>query len=475
MNGLVNQKGQYLDGHRIFEGIYIDDTPVKKSVDPYADFLVNYSVQLSSLVQKMTDPWIQNGEFVEKSFSDFGLTEISYDPTRSVNDPYSAILFQDGTLSGEIIFGRRNIAKALFRGRNLLRALVDDSSIDSQPRDIARQKLLRYDAFSTWGAFETQVLKDYPLSTEYPFFCFKINLGNYYNVSAEPLQSGEFPLTKYSSFVLDSDLQNLVFQKLEVSEIGKRRVLRPLSWMDMTYSLGTSVGGYIYVFGIAENNFPTKESILAARNNLQRYKIVDGAEEKYNYTNILAEVRNGEELQPPLGFFDKTYLDKEYGIKLLGPFSNQGETLKLSSFVKPDSSGVIADLAEQTNAASALGGEVLITEAEKAQLEIDWNLAGRLTKDGSKRALSLRYMATYASNIRKTITVTQTGFSATVVYNAGTIVLTKTDGVFTYRITSGYDQDYTDKGDLWGYANEFGMHRIPNSLAYPHKSLCLSV
>jgi len=47
--------------------------------------------------------------------------------------------------------------------------------------------------------------------------------------------------------------------------------------------------------------------------------------QKYNYTNILAEVKTGEETQKPFKYFNNVYIDRTYGIRLFGPFRTQGQ------------------------------------------------------------------------------------------------------------------------------------------------------
>ena len=45
---------------------------------------------------------------------------------------------------------------------------------------------------------------------------------------------------------------------------------------------------------------------------------------KYNYSNVLAEIRKGEEYQSPFGSFKKIFIDHPYGRQLFGPFSVLG-------------------------------------------------------------------------------------------------------------------------------------------------------
>ena len=42
---------------------------------------------------------------------------------------------------------------------------------------------------------------------------------------------------------------------------------------------------------------------------------------KFNFSNVLAEFKNGEENQNPLGYFNTIFIDQQYGSPLYGPFS----------------------------------------------------------------------------------------------------------------------------------------------------------
>jgi hypothetical protein len=47
--------------------------------------------------------------------------------------------------------------------------------------------------------------------------------------------------------------------------------------------------------------------------------------QKYNYSNVMMEFRNGDQFQEPLSFFKNIYIDKFYNSELLGPFSVRGQ------------------------------------------------------------------------------------------------------------------------------------------------------
>jgi len=388
IEGLVNQNGQSLENHRIFEGIYIDDVPIKKSVNPLDPSIVKKTVSLESLVSSITALWKENGVFVDKSLDSLEKTKFSYNPLKSVSDPYEAYKISNGLLSAEIILGKKNIAKAILKGRNLLSTVSTDSSLSNQEKDLAKTKLLRFGAYSTSSSIERELLKDYPLSSEYPFFCIKINLGDYNSQNSEPLQFiGDIGVNRYQNTYLEHDISNQVFSPLEISEIGKKRTLRPLGWMDMTYAWIDGdvdkcyLGGYIYVFGVHSNGFPTENTIKALDDCLKNAHIVDFGSETYNYSNVLAEIRNGEENQPPLGFFKKTYLDKQYGVKLLGPYSREGLVPRITDFdVKIPADGV-------TNIYPSdyenLGVPVKLSDYDRSYVASIWDLESYILKDGS--------------------------------------------------------------------------------------------
>jgi hypothetical protein len=388
--------------------------------------------------------------FQDLSLNNLPLVKTSYDPSSSVNNPYESFKVSNDKLSAEIIYGKKNISKAIFLGINTLRRFSDDSSIPSDLAAIAKQKLLKYDAFSSLSIIENQLLKDYPISTDFPFFCVKINLGNIYR-STEPVQKIlNLPVSKETSFYLENDISNQIFQPLEISEIGKTRIVRPLKNIDTSFLYRNStfeeednleLAGYLYLFGVHQNSFPTKESLISLRENIKNLHILDYNQAKYNYSNILAEIRNGEELQLPLGFFDKTYLDKIYGIKLLGPFSNQGQILKLTDFNKANASGKIKGLLETSATTTAFSSEKLISEEELDYLEELWGLEGFLKKDG-QYYFAVEGLFTYLSNYKRIVLskTSEDNFSIAIKYTTSTttyyyVSITQQNKNFTFTAT----------------------------------------
>ena len=78
--------------------------------------------------------------------------------------------------------------------------------------------------------------------------------------------------------------------------------------------------------------------IANARNFIVGPKIKSNSKnsQKYNYTNILTEIKKGEEDQKPFRYFNNVYIDKTYDSRLLGPFRTSGQVQKLYSEAAED-------------------------------------------------------------------------------------------------------------------------------------------
>lgn len=463
IDGIVNGNGQYLQGHRIFEGIYIDDVPVKKTIDPLNEEISKTFVSLEDVILEVTSPWITNGEFQEKSLNSLSVENFSYDSGRTVNDPYESYKVSSGNLSAEIVYGKKNIAKALFKGVSYINRLVNDSSARLSSIEATKHLQLQFGELSTYNMVESRLLKDFPSSTEYPFFCIKINLGNFYDPS-DPIQDlGDFSVGRSTNFILEDDVSNQLFQRLEISEIGKKRTLNVPRYINLSTFLSDAqlkLCGHLYIFGVHENGFPTRETILKIRSGVKKLHIVNFNQEKYNYSNILAEIRNGDELQNPLGFFDKTYLDKVYGTKLLGPFSNFGDIAKLTNFSQTGpASGIIDNLKENSTESTPFSSPSVMTPKDEAYLVDNYGLASYYNKDGDDLAKTKQILQIYsaASKNKRTITVNGTDFTIAINfyntwYSYNYIKISKIAGVYSVLIQYWY-RVFSVNGDYWDIKN----------------------
>ena len=394
IDGLVNQNGQYVQGNRVFEAIYFDDVPVKKSID--VNYTGDSSVEkadysITGIGGKLSGKWYSDGEFNEATFT--GVLDLNstvypastgngswiyktrsyFGKYQSVNDPYYCLSYSPISYVGnsgnafecpdpylrenmfEITWERDDIAKSVYQSVDLLRDVSANPSIYGEDASkVASQKMLRYN-YQSWVDIKNDLFPNFVDSSdeEYPFFALKINLGDPYNENEtshcgstlvtfqttpkEISTTSDFTVDNYTNTVLVEDVFNQVYEKIEINEAQTKRRYRAPSYLDLTYVKKTSstileLAGSIIIFGFKGENFPLENSIQAIIENLTKISVVNFNNEKYNYNNVLAEFRAGDDLQPPLAYFDRVYISKEYGIKLPGPFNVANDVFRISNF-----------------------------------------------------------------------------------------------------------------------------------------------
>lgn len=389
IDGFVNQNGQYVQGHRIFESIYFDNTPVKKSINinyTGENAIVKADYSISGTANNIYNLWYNNGVFQDKTFSGVANTTgmnnehvCSYHSRsyfangQTVTDPYKCVSYAPISHVGnsgnifdcpdpylrdldfELTWERDDISKSIYKAIDLISIVADSpTTYGVEASKTAKAKQLRYN-FPSWTDVRTVLLPNFADSTDedYPFFAAKITFGspyseNYSNgcsliatINEEEKNitvASTFTVDDYTNSVLIDDICNQVFQKIEVNEISSFRKIRPLNYIDLTYCYKTSptnlrIAGSIFVFGYKNGrDKPEKTSLQAIKDYLRLFSIVNFDNEKYNYSNVLAEIRHGDDLQSPLSYFRKVYASKEYSTKLSGPFDVSKAVLRVSNF-----------------------------------------------------------------------------------------------------------------------------------------------
>jgi len=92
--------------------------------------------------------------------------------------------------------------------------------------------------------------------------------------------------------------------------------------------------GYGYTYAIPKNIidlfadidcFTYADELQYETADDSNYDQFDPVNQKYNYTNVLAEVRRGTEVQPPFDYFKSVFIDHKYNAPLFGPFSSKSQ------------------------------------------------------------------------------------------------------------------------------------------------------
>ena len=356
IDGLVNQRGEYIDDVGIFEGIYLEDFPIKQSTS-YSGNAV-YTGYLDFVGNKLSGVFYSNNEFVEKTLS-------------SVSSELSA---NANGISFSVLNSKLDIATSIYNDiKNIKTQLASYSSSTSSQNNYYQQFVSLNSKFNYNSIKEVQsyLLADIPekLDSEYPFFCIKLSFDEN---SITPFVEGSSYGYDTVTF-LDSDLFNQIYIPLEATELQNTRFLNTprklnLSYINNQQRDGVSsdiLSGSIYIFLYKENDIPLKNSIDAVVKYLKYIKIFNPSS-KYNIGNASMEIRSGEELQKPLSLFSKTYSDKAYGITLRGPFAKGRFTKTLYS--KNDT----IDTTFNPNSSQSISGiDATIVNAQASTSELD--------------------------------------------------------------------------------------------------------
>jgi len=312
IDGLVNQRGEYVNDAGIFEGIYLEDVPVKQSASIVGNNITQsfdlsfIATGFSGIIGGFSGQYYDsNNNFLDKS-----LTSTASSLTGYLSGVGYSVLNSRRDIADNIYLSTQEINTALTEA-----SYVPDTSLYRQLRSISAKF-----NYKSSKEIQSYLLPNFPqeFDEDYPFFCLKLT------VTGDSISNFNSDMYTY----LDSDLTNQTYLPLESTELQNRRFITPPPKIDLTYVDAYSdndissyrLCGSIYVFAYKENDKPLQNSIDAIIKSIKSIKLID-SDSKYNVGNASMEIRNGDELQKPLSLFNKTYLDKNYGTVLRGPFA----------------------------------------------------------------------------------------------------------------------------------------------------------
>lgn len=402
IDGFVNPDGRYVEDIGLFESIYLNDTQIKQSSSTDANQNVFDIFSLSTLTNQISGHFYQNGVFQEKRASDVGTPGnsnfISGEfEVYSTNNPniVDGVVQSNGTLNYRFIDGKNNIATDILAtiqqipdntsdvnkgaDESLIQADVGQQKVVNNALTSVRKGKFNYASASEVSAF---LLPDFPSKTvdEYPFLCLKLTLTDLISYLPYSYNPGDF-------LYLEDDIYNQTYLPLEVTELNKKLFLESKRKINITYPNANSYAGSIYIFLYKdENNIVLQNSVDAVLNSIKFLKIVKPVG-KFNISNASCEVKTGEHLQRPLSLFQKTYAEKNYGIKLTGPFAvgrNVLRTPTISTAADPSVINLTFGGGDASTGIKNIKNEALITnetfEAIKAKHSYFFTFNGHIEK-----------------------------------------------------------------------------------------------
>jgi hypothetical protein len=473
IDGLVNQRGEYVNDAGIFEGIYLEDVPIKQSATISGDNTLQ-SFDLS---------------FIATGFSGIvgGFSGQYYDSKNNFLDKSlsSTVPLLTGYLSGvgySVLNSKKDIANNIYASVKEINTALNETSY-SPDTDVYKQ-LRSIDAkfnYKSSREIQSYLLPNFPqeFDEDYPFFCLKLT------VTGDNLSTYKTDMYTY----LDSDLTNQTYLPLESTELQNRRFITPPPKIDLTYVNTNSyvsgdsnvtdyrLCGSMYIFAYKENDKPLQNSVDAIINNIKSIKLIDSTS-KYNVGNASMEIRDGNELQKPLSLFNKTYLDKNYGTLLRGPF---GKGRALQSLYSTSSTlntefdensqyaktgldeNILNDVITDTQYKSALSGS---KNAALNNVKIQKKTAAILSNTSSIfRILTCEESSSNPNNIVFTIRMT---LPFKVFFDKKTKTETKNIEIILNKTTGKFDPNMTFKSDIgpanFLYPTGFPINISPKSI-----------
>ena len=302
IEGLVNRNGKKVYDENIFEGIFLNDTPIKETSSEKKQ-----SIPISFLKERLKKHWkyVNNNIDLKLNPSSYRSTQINISEIDDANftNPISIISYHPD----DSIFEFIKSLNGSFDAVSLISKAFDLSPIINERPFLTKINIPK---------FTISLPKDK----------FDINEGG--TDSPSPLKIGMTDLSNYIYFSIGSEtLNSFNYFELPRSFInnnsstvaGKKTFKKNLISSTDFYKYEVfDLNIYIWSIYNEEVGIKNVDQILDKYfNNLY---IFQNDFSLFNYNLVQSEFKNGSEVQAPLKYFTNVEIDTEYGKELIGPF-----------------------------------------------------------------------------------------------------------------------------------------------------------
>lgn len=296
------------------------------------------------------------------------------------------------------VFGTQKLVGVVVNAFNQLNSIKDNTSINQYERQIINEKLTQLSSIKNASAAQGSTNANglryidggsgflvIPITTTFNRTSF-VNIGLRSGSNAVAVENGK--LMNFDFYLKNSKIEASNFVDCIIPEINAQNqftgrvygfiaivcpITATLETLDTYYSGPTKPNPAGGLFQSDQVKF--KKHILneAFINGLLSTSAISFTRQavtsntvKYNYNNILSEIKYGTNNQKPLAFFSKLYLDKPYKQKLIGPFRTTGQVrrfneisnlLNPASKISPSLAGGAPSLAGGTSVEGSLDSE----------------------------------------------------------------------------------------------------------------------
>jgi hypothetical protein len=297
IEGLVNKNNKKVYDENIFEGIFLNDTPIKET---------SSEKRISIPIQ-----FIKNNlkkHFANSYFLDASMPRVSSIPTASIDDV---------NFNSEISITSYHPTTSVYEFVVAMGASFDSISLIQKNFDLS--PIINERPFLTKITIP-QFIANLPKDK------FDITEGG--TSSPMPLKMGITDLSSYIYFSIGSETLNS-FNYFELPRtfvhnnsytVAGKKSFKKTLLSDANYYKYSIYDVNIYIWSIYNDDIGIKNIDSVLDKYLNNIYIYQNSSSLFNYNLIQSEFKNGSEIQAPLKYFTNVQIDTEYSKELVGPF-----------------------------------------------------------------------------------------------------------------------------------------------------------
>ena len=314
IEGLVNKNGKKVYDENIFEGIYLNDTPIKQTSSEKKQ-----TIPIEFLKLKLK----KHFKYLNNSINTFLIENQKRVSTIPQNE------IDDINFKSDITITSYHPKNSIFEFVKSIEGSFDSISLIQKAFDLS------------------PIINERPFLTIINIPKFIINLSkDRFDIteggenSPSPLKIGMIDLSNYIYFTIASETLNS-FNYFELprsfinnnslTSFGKKTFKKNLISSDNFYSYEI-YDTNIYIWSIYNEEVGIKDIDNVLDKYFNNIFIFQNDLSLFNYNLVQSEFKNGSEVQAPLKYFANVEIDTEYGKELIGPFKVSGSFNPKSAF-----------------------------------------------------------------------------------------------------------------------------------------------
>ena len=302
IEGLINKNGKKVYDENIFEGIFLNNTPIKETSSEKKQ-----SIPIYFLKEKLKTHWSHVDNVINNKL-------IASSPRTTVINKSS---IDDVNFTSDISITSYHPTDSIFQFIKSLNGSFDAVSLISKAFDLS------------------PIINERPFLTKISIPKFTINLSKEkFDIteggvnSPSPLKAGIVDLSNYIYFSIGSETLNSFnyfelprsFVNNNSSTSGGKKTFKKNLISSTDYYKYEIYDFNIYIWSIYNEEVGIKNIDDILDRYFKYIYIFQNDFSLFNYNLVQSEFKNGSEIQAPLKYFTNVEIDTEYGKELIGPF-----------------------------------------------------------------------------------------------------------------------------------------------------------